>query len=61
MISGITEVMKRITVDLTDELYEALRTTAFNERVTMSDLVRMLLRDNLDVREEGGKDHDEPT
>ena len=39
--------MKRITVDLPDELYEALRLTAFNERHSVSEEVRNRLAASL--------------
>lgn len=51
MISVYTEIMKRITVDLEDPLFERLRKAAFDRRESMSDIIRKALEATLPPEE----------
>jgi hypothetical protein len=52
-ISGIIDSMKRISVDLPDDLYERLRLAAFAERRSASAVVRDRLESSLPELPEG--------
>jgi len=55
MISGIMDSMKRISVDLPDELHERLRLAAYTEGKSKSEVVRDRLESSLPELPEGGK------
>lgn len=56
MTPGIIDPMKRITVDLPDDLYERLRLAAYRERHSASEIVRDRLAASLpELPEDGGQ------
>lgn len=54
-IPDIIDPMKRITVDLPDDLYERLRLAAYAEHSSASAVVRDRLESSLPELPEGGK------